>query len=111
VRGRSPADLEKDDLAGAYSAVAGGAGLPGSVAGQVPDLCAAFLADLQARGRLSDGRRIGLELRASGAAPRRDAGGKQVPAKRPGAKVSLNGPCPCGSGRKFKKCCRALDFG
>lgn len=24
-----------------------------------------------------------------------------------GAKVGRNAPCPCGSGRKFKKCCAA----
>ena len=27
------------------------------------------------------------------------------PYRRPGAKVGRNDPCPCGSGRKFKKCC------
>jgi SEC-C motif-containing protein len=34
--------------------------------------------------------------------------GKQVPPKtvqREGAKVGRNDPCPCGSGRKYKKCC------
>src|SRR5688500_6293403 len=25
------------------------------------------------------------------------------------AKIAVNGPCPCGSGRKYKKCCRAAD--
>lgn len=23
------------------------------------------------------------------------------------AAITRNGPCPCGSGRKFKRCCRA----
>jgi SEC-C motif-containing protein len=27
--------------------------------------------------------------------------------RRPGPKVGRNDPCPCGSGRKFKKCCGA----
>ena len=27
--------------------------------------------------------------------------------KRPNAKVGRNDPCPCGSGRKYKKCCGA----
>ncbi len=27
--------------------------------------------------------------------------------RRPGPKVGPNDPCPCGSGRKDKKCCRA----
>jgi len=29
----------------------------------------------------------------------------QQPEKREGAKVGRNSPCPCGSGKKFKKCC------
>lgn len=28
-----------------------------------------------------------------------------VPLKRAGEKVGRNDPCPCGSGRKYKKCC------
>lgn len=35
-----------------------------------------------------------------GILPRRD------PVRRPGPKVGPNDPCPCGSGRKYKKCCR-----
>ena len=31
----------------------------------------------------------------------------QVPVKREGPKVSRNDPCPCGSGKKYKKCCAA----
>ncbi len=31
------------------------------------------------------------------------AGGRRTPSNLP--KVSRNDPCPCGSGRKFKKCC------
>jgi uncharacterized protein len=29
---------------------------------------------------------------------------------RPERKVGRNEPCPCGSGKKFKKCCGAADF-
>ena len=29
------------------------------------------------------------------------------PEKNPNAKVGRNDPCPCGSGKKFKKCCGA----
>ena len=28
-----------------------------------------------------------------------------APVRRPGKKVGRNEPCPCGSGRKFKRCC------
>ncbi|XXK44748.1 SEC-C metal-binding domain-containing protein [Porticoccaceae bacterium nBUS_17] len=29
----------------------------------------------------------------------------QHPVKRIEAKIGRNDPCPCGNGRKFKKCC------
>jgi len=35
------------------------------------------------------------------------AGEKQRPVVRQGAKVGRNEPCPCGSGKKYKKCCGA----
>jgi uncharacterized protein YecA (UPF0149 family) len=28
-----------------------------------------------------------------------------APMRRPAPKVGRNEPCPCGSGKKFKKCC------
>jgi len=31
--------------------------------------------------------------------------GPETPYKRVNAKVGRNDPCPCGSERKFKKCC------
>jgi preprotein translocase subunit SecA len=31
---------------------------------------------------------------------------RQDTVRRDGPKVGLNDPCPCGSGKKFKKCCR-----
>ena len=33
------------------------------------------------------------------------AGAKKKPAKRSDKKVGRNAPCPCGSGKKYKKCC------
>jgi len=30
---------------------------------------------------------------------------EQQPVRREGAKVGRNAPCPCGSGKKYKKCC------
>jgi preprotein translocase subunit SecA len=30
--------------------------------------------------------------------------GKALPFKREGQKVGRNDPCPCGSGKKYKKC-------
>ena len=34
-------------------------------------------------------------------------GGQHAPVTREAPKVGRNDPCPCGSGRKFKKCCGA----
>ena len=31
--------------------------------------------------------------------------GKGVTVRREGRKVGRNDPCPCGSGKKYKKCC------
>jgi len=30
---------------------------------------------------------------------------QQQPLKREGEKIGRNDPCPCGSGKKYKKCC------
>ena len=34
-----------------------------------------------------------------------EKGAKVVPFKRNSPKVGRNEPCPCGSGKKYKKCC------
>jgi preprotein translocase subunit SecA len=34
-------------------------------------------------------------------------GAAAAPVKRTGEKVGRNDPCPCGSGKKYKKCCGA----
>jgi len=36
------------------------------------------------------------------------SGEAQKPVKREGEKVGRNSPCPCGSGKKYKKCCGTL---
>jgi preprotein translocase subunit SecA len=33
---------------------------------------------------------------------------QQQPLKREGDKIGRNEPCPCGSGKKYKKCCGRL---
>ncbi len=35
---------------------------------------------------------------------------KKQPVRTAGTKVGPNDPCPCGSGKKYKKCCRAKDM-
>lgn len=41
----------------------------------------------------------------------RDEAGPVKPVKRDKEKVGRNDPCPCGSGKKYKKCCGAEDKG
>ena len=36
-----------------------------------------------------------------------DEGAKPATVKREGKKIGRNAPCPCGSGKKYKKCCGA----
>ena len=38
---------------------------------------------------------------------RDEGGGKPETIRREGKKVGRNAPCPCGSGKKYKKCCGA----
>ncbi len=39
------------------------------------------------------------------ARPRHGGTARFVPDVRPSAKLGRNDPCPCGSGKKYKKCC------
>ena len=106
ARGVEPGDLEEDDLRGAFVSAVAGVQLPGSVRDRVPDVCALFLEDLERVGRLSGGRAAGLLLRAARRAYLDAAGAPRAPVRRVAPKVSPNDQCPCGSGRKYKKCCR-----
>ncbi|MGI9536863.1 MAG: preprotein translocase subunit SecA [Desulfocapsaceae bacterium] len=38
-----------------------------------------------------------------------EEGKPQEPVKRDGDKIGRNAPCPCGSGKKYKKCCGKLN--
>jgi len=76
---------------------------------ETPALCAAFLSELEREGRLAGGRALASFVRALQGAFEA-AGGAQKPYVRPGSELSRNDPCPCGSGKKYKKCClRLLD--
>lgn len=104
--GCEPGDLGETELRGAFVGVVAGVPLPGSVRDRVPDVCALFLEQLEREGRLAGGRAVGLALRAARRAYLDAAGAPRAPDRRPAPKLSPNDPCPCGSGRKYKKCCR-----
>jgi len=106
ARGVEPGELEEDDLRGAFVSAVAEVAVPASVCEHVPDVCAAFLEELEREGRLAGGRSAGLLLRAARRAYLDAAGAPRQPVRRVAAKISPNDPCPCGSGRKYKKCCR-----
>ena len=105
ARGVEPEDVEEADLKAALLGPVARLALPEGAAAQVPDLCGALLAYLEAEGRLGGGRVMGAFVRALAEAHAEAASGKRKPVVRPGAKIGPNAPCPCGSGRKYKKCC------
>ena len=51
--------------------------------------------------------RVAKEVSTSGA---REATVKKQPVRNASTKVGPNDPCPCGSGKKYKKCCRDKDI-
>ena len=87
--------------------------LPGSVRARVPEVIARFLEYLRETGRVGEGDDWAAQVRVIG----RSIQGGQKPGggvkgetirKAPGTPpVGRNDPCPCGSGKKFKKCCMA----
>ena len=49
------------------------------------------------------------KLMTRGPVKKKEAAEKPQTVKRQGAKVGRNDPCPCGSGKKYKKCCGIND--
>lgn len=49
--------------------------------------------------------RVGVGVGAGGGAPRQEIELPKISIRRDVPKAGRNDPCPCGSGKKFKKCC------
>ena len=107
VRGRDLDALEESDLKAALLGEVARLELSAGARRETPALCAAFLSELEREGRVSSGRSLGNFLRALQGAFE-SAGGSQKPYVRPGSALSRNDACPCGSGKKYKKCCQRL---
>jgi len=105
VRGVEPGDIEQIDLKEAMLGSIAKLNLPAGLKGQAPALCGALLGHMEAEGRLSDGRLLGAYVRALKGAFENAVSGKAKPIVRPGSRLKRNDPCPCGSGKKYKKCC------
>ncbi len=94
---------------------------------KVPEILADFLIFLETEGHIHNGVQLGDIAKANSRAfmkvmPKQKKATtkkavkptkKEVPTKKPKkkvvleAKVGRNDPCPCGSGKKYKKCCGA----
>ena len=103
-----PDEIEEADLKPALLEGVAPLALPASARAGLPELCAAFLGELEAQGRLGGGRTLGLYVRALQGVFVDAASGTTQPITSPGSKLGRNDPCPCGSGRKYKKCCMNL---
>ena len=83
--------------------------LPPGMRSAVPETLGTFLDWLEDSGRLAGGRSLGRWVGALGPAYRdrcSPRGGLRIPpVVKKTADIGRNDPCPCGSGRKFKKCC------
>jgi hypothetical protein len=108
AHGSAPGELEERDVAAALHGALAKLELDDSVRRDAPELVAAYLSELERQGRLADGARLGAFARASRARFEETASGKSKPFVRPGTEVGRNDPCPCGSGKKYKKCCQNL---
>ncbi len=106
ARDVNPDDLEPQDMKpGMLDGVAKLA-LPASIRSHAPALCASFLATMQDHGRLAGGHDLARVTRALRPAYLEAASGTTKPIVNPGSRIGRNHPCPCGSGKKYKKCCQ-----
>ncbi len=105
--GHAPADIDAHDVAHALLDHVATLDLSRGAHDAVPSFVASFLGDLEDVGRLAGGRTLANQARAIEAAYReRVLRGVRVE-RRAAPKIGRNDPCPCGSGKKYKKCCLA----
>ena len=105
VRTIEPEDLEESDIRAALLGPVAQLAIPEESRPEIPALCGALLTYLEEEGRLGGGKLLAAFTRALADAYLQQASGKPKPIVRPGAKLGRNDPCPCGSGKKYKKCC------
>lgn len=105
-RGVEPAALEEDDLKHAMLEHVARLDIDADVRPFVPSLCRSYLEDLQRQGRLGIGQTLGRYVGALKEAFIAADRLRPQTFTRPGDKIGRNDPCPCGSGKKFKKCCQ-----
>lgn len=75
---------------------------PNSVKEKLPEVAALLFEFLEGQGRLADGHELAMQVRSS------SWSFKPETIRRENTKLNRNDPCPCGSGKKYKKCCMNL---
>jgi preprotein translocase subunit SecA len=93
------------------------------IAGDIPDVLKDFLLFLDTAGHIKNGTQLSETVKANkrsylklGPPPKKTTKTKKTVTRKAGAgrtskkpkaeeKVGRNDPCPCGSGKKYKKCC------
>jgi len=103
-RDQEPDALEEEDVRQALLGDVARLALDKERLASVPSWCAELLRYLEESGRLGGGRALGSFARALRGAFL-EAAGHGEPIVRPGSRIGRNDPCPCGSGKKYKKCC------
>ena len=108
VRQVAPDAIEEEDIRAGLLDGLGSLSLPEKLQPLVPQLVGEFLADLQRRGRLAGGETHMHLVLALKDAFLRSQRGEVESIDRIAAKIGRNDRCPCGSGKKYKKCCLHL---
>ena len=108
IRKVTPDAIEESDVRAGLLEGLVGLSIPEQVQQQVPRLIGDFLADLQRRGRLAGGESHQLVIEVLREEYLRTSREEVEPLQRVASKIGRNDPCPCGSGRKYKKCCLDL---
>jgi hypothetical protein len=103
--GAAPEALAEEDLKHGLLEGVARLGLPEAARPFIPSLCRAFLEDLQKRGRIGNGLTLGRYVGALKQAFLDASADKPATFTRPADKIGRNDLCPCGSGKKYKKCC------
>jgi hypothetical protein len=101
----SPGDLDEPSVKKGLLSGLAKLALPPDARAAVPRLVGTFLEFLETEGRLSGGRQLGTYAGALAGAYEKAAKPEGTPFKSAGAPLGRNDPCPCGSGKKYKKCC------
>jgi hypothetical protein len=103
-----PGEIEREDVRHALLEGLARIKLTADVRKRVPALVGDFLAGLERQGRLGGGRALGAYARALKVAHEESTRDVVSPIRRGASKLGPNDPCPCGSGRKYKKCCKRM---